>query len=155
MAELNKEHFHALPSGLHFYDILVDIAKEESKLPDNQSLAMIAASTQVNQKPKQYSFPSIDGRVTNTLVRILERIPEDDWFVLHQGAIKVAESYRYFALNASLATNDIPTARHAFPNGRALSILDQRLAALIQSGITDNNNRCQVRDMDFSYLINT
>jgi len=64
-------------------------------------------------------------RPLNTLLRILLKIPIQDFHALQRGVRDVAGAYSYYSINKSMS--DIPTATHTFPTGGAIKHLEQAL----------------------------
>jgi hypothetical protein len=83
----------------------------------------------------------IDGLFVNPLVQILLEIPAAEVDYLQQGVAALAPRFRYYAMNASMAS--IPTATHAPPDGEALDILATMLSQRKRRGLAALKDDCQ------------
>lgn len=82
-----------------------------------------------------------DFRGINTLIRVLLKVPDDDFHLLQQGLRKASHHYSYYAFNRSL--DIIPTANHIFPTGGAIDIIAQQLSIRKNRGLPRIYEECQ------------
>ena len=137
MSVLDESHLGNLPSGTSLLHLLRASARDEAG--HNTS----ALNPAVAPAAGRYSVTGADGRTVNTLVRILEKISDEDWLSLHRGAVAAAVQYRYYSLNASMDV--IPTAKHVFPSGGALQQLSSHLSRIKNMGVEVVKSQCQVQ----------
>lgn len=77
----------------------------------------------------------------NALIRILEKISQDDYQKLYDGVIRTSKYYRYYKYNESLTY--IPPSQHKLPDGGAIDTLGNILSMKRKVGIIKTNEECQ------------
>jgi hypothetical protein len=144
LREYKASAFPILPSGISVHSLLEQIATEEAD--EDQQIYMQTPTNNNNKKQVNYVYTVLDkqGRRANTLVRLLERISEFDWLVLHDVGLYVAHLYRYYELSPSMQT--LPPHTHMFPDGGAFMMLDYSLNRLVhEEGIDHVQTSCEVQ----------
>jgi hypothetical protein len=143
LREYKATAFPILPSGISVHSLLEQIAMEEA---DEDQQIYMQTPTNNNKKQVNYVYTVLDkqGRRANTLVRLLERISEFDWLVLHDVGLYAAHLSRYYELSPSMQT--LPPHTHTFPDGGAFMMLDYLLNRLVQvEGVSQVQTSCEVR----------
>eukprot|EP01034_Spumella_vulgaris_P033223 gene33223-40994_t len=159
-----------LPSGTSLYRLLVSVAEEEAaefkrhlteagELDESQPLIssvlltspddhtvtkrILAANNKNKPPPAAPPGAQTEGSV-NTLVRLLQKIPQSDIDALQAAVMRVAPSYRYYEFNTSLGRDAPPlTATHTMPTGGAIRQLERLLAARKRSGVVNVTQKCE------------
>ena len=68
-----------------------------------------------------------NGRIVNSLVMILRKIPKKTIEILEEGVHEAAPKFRYFGMDPSMKR--IPTATHMLPTGGAITMLGKGLSS--------------------------
>jgi hypothetical protein len=131
-----------------------DSARSDSEDPQLLSSVLLTSAdhslTQRILGAKKGPAPPAPGAQTegsvNTLVRLLQKIPQTDILALQRAVMAAAPSYRYYEFNSSLGKDAPPlTATHTYPSGGAIGQLERLLSARKSSGVVNVTRQCEVR----------
>jgi hypothetical protein len=93
------------------------------------------------------------GTYVNPLVLILQNIPSADVLCLQKGVKEAAPHFRYYNMHEGM--KKIPLETHAFPDGGAMRVIAQTLAARKQKGLDVVAAQCsQERGRKHKYISN-
>lgn len=93
------------------------------------------------------------GTYVNPLVLILQNIPAADVLFLQKGVRHAAPYFRYYNMREGM--QKIPLETHAFPDGGAMQVVAQQLAARKRKGLDVVAAQCaQERGRKHKYISN-
>jgi hypothetical protein len=130
----NTEKFGFLPlSGKYIYDLLNDSYYSNNNNSNNNN------NNNNNGYNGEYSE---NGVYINPLVQILTRVPKFEIEFLQKNIAKIASNYQYYKMYKNLTY--IPTAKHFFPDGKALKIITNMLSIKKKYGIKKLKEDCEL-----------
>jgi hypothetical protein len=106
----------------------------------NRSLIQLLEEVAIDEMNESRSQTQ-DLRGINTLLRILLKIPDEDFHHLQQGVRAASHYYSYYRYNQSMKS--IPTASHVFPSGGAMETLAHQLSIRKRKGLQRIHHECQ------------
>lgn len=94
------------------------------------------------KKALQTKVDSGTDGLSNTLIRLLQKVSPQDIARLQEGVRNVSKYFQFYALNDTLRTDVTPPAVHMYPAGGALEMLDHALEQRKKTSPIDIYKRC-------------
>jgi len=110
-----RESLGVLPSGVTFYSLLEEASVNRAAYDSK-------------------------GRYVNPLVQMLQRVSSNDVEILRAGVAQAAPMFQYYAKRPGMQT--IPTATHAFPDGKAMQVFSELLSRRKSNGVDNVWKEC-------------